>query len=42
VADELVRYSDNWIDLEPGEARELSVEHPQRELRASELRLGYA
>jgi beta-mannosidase len=41
-ASESTRYSDNYIDLEPTEARALTVADPVRELTAAGLGLGWA
>jgi uncharacterized cupredoxin-like copper-binding protein len=42
VADEHTRYSDNYLDLEPGERRELVLTNPQHALDPSDLQLGCA
>ena len=39
---ESTRFSDNYIDLEPGEARELILSDPNHELTSQALRLTWA
>jgi hypothetical protein len=36
-----MRYSDNYIDLQPGETREIVVHDPLHELPSASLRLSW-
>jgi beta-mannosidase len=38
---ESTRFSDNYVDLLPGETREIVVNDPQRDVTAESLRLGW-